>query len=115
VSIVVGLIGLTILFLQLRPWRPRRLITGDERGAWWVSRRSLEQRAAAAAIEVVGVHNARADARGREQRWRLRLRAEANPEQREEVAHAVRRELDRLAAPPDVSVELALRRPRRVA
>jgi hypothetical protein len=49
VSIIVGVVGLTILILQVRPWRPRRLITGDDREAWWVSRRSLEQRAAAAA------------------------------------------------------------------
>lgn len=115
VSIIVGVVGLAILISQLRPWPPRRLVTGDVEGAWWVARRSLESRAAAAAGEVMGVHNVRARARGRERDWRLRLRAEARPEQSEEVADAVRRELDRMAVPADVPVKLALRRPRRVA
>jgi hypothetical protein len=115
VSIVVGVIGLIILALQIRPWPPQRLVTGDVRGPWWVARRSVEQRAAAAAAGVSGVHNAHAEVRGNERRWRLRMRAEANPEQREEVNNAVRRELDRLAVPRDVAVNLALRRPRRVA
>jgi hypothetical protein len=114
-SIVVGVIGLIILALQVRPWPPQRLVTGDVRGPWWVARRSVEQRAAAAAAGVSGVHNAHAEVRGNERRWRLRMRAEANPEQREEVTNAVRRELDRLAVPRDVAVNLALRRPRRVA
>jgi hypothetical protein len=52
--------------------------------------------------------------RGNERSWRLRLRAVANPEQRDEVVSAVRRELDRLAAPADLPINLALHRPRRV-
>lgn len=115
VSIIVGVVGLTILILELRPCPPRRLVTGDPAGPWWVARRSLERRAAAAAGEVMGVHNASARARGRERHWRLRLRAEARPEQRGEVIDAVRRELDRLAVPSDIPVKVALRRPRRVA
>lgn len=114
VSIIVGVVGLIILISQLRPWPPRRLVTGDTEGAWWVARRSVESRAAAAAGEVLGVHNVRARARGRERSWRLRLRVEARPEQSGDVTDAVRRELDRLAVPADVPVKLALRRPRRV-
>ncbi len=114
VSIIVGVVGLTILLLQVRPWWPRRLITGDDRRAWWVSRRSLEQRAVTAATQVMGVHKARARARGRETQWRLHLSADARPEQRDEVADAVRRELDRLAVPADIPMKVALRRPRRV-
>jgi hypothetical protein len=115
VSIVVGVIGLAVLATQLRPWPPQRLLTGDTGDPWWVARRSVEQRAAAAATEVTGVHHARADVRGNERRWRLRMRAEANPEQRDEVISAVRRELDRLAAPKDIAVNVALRPPRRVS
>jgi hypothetical protein len=115
VSIVVGSVGLIILALQLRPWRPRRLVTGDAHAPWWVARRSVEQRTALAVSEIPGVHNARADVRGREKRWRLRLRADANPEQRDEVTSAVRHELDRLAVPRDIAVKYAFRLPRRVA
>jgi hypothetical protein len=43
------------------------------------------------------------------------MRAEAKPEQRDEVVSAVRRELDRLAAPKDIAVNVALRPPRRVS
>jgi hypothetical protein len=114
ISIGVAVIGLIVLALQLRRWAPPRVLTGDARGAWWVTRRSVEQRAAAAAAAVRGVHDARADVRGSERRWRLRLRAVGHPEQRDEVARAVRRELDRLAVPKDLAVNLALRRPRRV-
>jgi hypothetical protein len=114
ISIGVGVVGLIILALQVRPWAPQRLSTGDARGPWWVTRRSVEQRAAAAAAGVIGVHDAHADVRGNERSWHLRLRAVANPEQRDEVVSAVRRELDRLAAPADLSINLALRRPRRV-
>lgn len=115
VSIVVGVIGVAVLIAQLRPWPPQRLITGDARGSWWVARGSVELRTAAAAATVTGVHHARAEVRGNERRWRLRMRAEANPEQRDEVMTAVRHELDRLAAPPDIAVNVDLRRPRRVA
>jgi hypothetical protein len=41
------------------------------------------------------------------------MRAEANPEQRDELLGAVRRELDRLAVPAEVRVNLDLRWPRR--
>ena len=115
ISIGVGIVGLIILVPQLRRWRPRRLMTGDPRDPWWVARKSVEQRAAAAAADVTGVANTRADVRGTERRWRLRMRADARPEQRDEVTSAVRCELDRLAVPKDVAVKLALHRPRRVA
>jgi hypothetical protein len=113
-SLLIGVIGLAILAVQVPPWPPQRLLTGDA-GAWWVARRSVEQRAAAAAAGVTGVHHPHAQVRGSERRWRLRMRAEANPEQRDEVVSAVRRELDRLSVPQDVPVVVALRRPRRVA
>jgi hypothetical protein len=114
-SIVVGVIGLAVLALELRPWPPQRLLTGGVGDPWWVARRSVEQRAADAANGVTGVHHARADVRGKERRWRLRMRAEANPERRDEVIGAVRRELDRLAVPKDIAVKVALRPPRRVS
>jgi hypothetical protein len=114
-SIVVGVIGLAVLALELRPWPPQRLLTGDAGDPWWVARRSVEQRTAAAATGVTGVHHARADVRGNERRWWLRMRAEANPEYRDEVVGAVRRELDRLAVPQDIAVKVALRPPRRVS
>ena len=114
-SIVAGVIGLAVLAAQVRPWPPQRVLTGAEHGPWWVARRSVEQRAEVAAAGVIGVHRPRATVRGRERRWWLRMRAEANPEQRDELLGAVRRELDRLAAPADIRVNLDLRRPRRVA
>ncbi len=56
-----------------------------------------------------------AEVRGGARRWRLRLRAEAKPDQREPVEQAVRGELHRLDLPDEVPLELALRPPKRVA
>jgi hypothetical protein len=114
VAILVGLVGLTLLVLELRPWAPDRVRTGSSPDApWWVSRRSVERRTATAADEVGGVSHARSAVRGATDRWRLRLRAEGWPDQHGAVMEAVRSELARLNAPPDTTVNVSLRAPRR--
>jgi hypothetical protein len=113
VSILVGIVGIVLLVAELRRWAPDRVSTSGGSGApWWLSRRSVERRTATAAATVHGVRDARADVRGRRGRWRLRVRAEAWPDQLQPVGEAVRAELDRLNAPPDTRIDLALRRPR---
>jgi hypothetical protein len=115
-AIVVAAVGLVIVIAQLRRWRPDRLPAGDARqGVWWLSRRAVERRTAARADAMVGVHEASAKVRGGSRRWRLRVRAEAKPDQQEPVEQAVRGELHRLDLPDEMPLELALRPPKRVA
>src|SRR5688572_20013997 len=72
-AILVGLAGLILLAMQLRPWPPDRVRTEAAAGkSWWVSRRSVERRTATVAHES-GVHQARSRVRGSSDRWRLRL------------------------------------------
>jgi hypothetical protein len=112
-SIAVGLLGLAVLILELRPWAPARVRAGAAPNApWWVSRRSVERRTASAAGEVSGVERVQSRVRGPAKRWRLTLRGEALPERRDAVMQAVRAELDRLYAPGDLPVTVVLRRPR---
>jgi hypothetical protein len=113
-AIVVGLAGVAILVLELRRWAPDRLLAGGGAGApWWVSRRSVERRTATAAAATGRVARAHAEVRGRPRHWRIRVRADGWPDQREAVQAAVRTELDRLNVSADTVVEVALRRPQR--
>jgi hypothetical protein len=116
-AILAGLVGLGILVAQLRRWKPDRVLAGSGSGApWWVSRRSVQRRTAIAAGALAGIGNARADVRGRPQSWRLRLRADGGPDQRDAVQRAVRDELDRLNVSAATAVDVVLRKPnRRVA
>jgi len=116
-AVVVGLVGLGILVAEVWPRRPDRVLAGGESGApWWVSRRSVQRRTAIAAGLVPGVERAHVDVRGRPQAWRLRLRAQGEPGQREDVQRAVRGELDRLNVAAGTTVDVVLHKPnRRVA
>ncbi len=116
ISIGAAVLGLLVLLSQLRRWRPDRLPAGDEeQGVWWLSRRGVERRAAASAGALVGVHDAHAAVRGGPHSWRVRLTAEAKPEDRETVTRTVRHELDRMSLPAGVPVEVTIRPPKRVA
>jgi hypothetical protein len=114
IAILLGVVGLALLVFEVRPWPPDRVrvVRAGAGAPWWVSRRSVERRAAAAASET-GVSHARAAVRGRANRWRLRVRADGWPNQRPAVVQAVYSELDRLDAPPGIGVDISLRRPRR--
>lgn len=108
---IVAVVGLILLVLQLRPWRPDRVQTDTASGTpMWISRASVERRVDAAA-ESVGVNHARATVQGKPARWRVRLRGAAGSNQGDMVMRAVRAELDRLYAPRDTQVRLALRVP----
>lgn len=116
-------VGVVLLFLQLRPVTPTRVrARGDvESGSttdWWLDRRSVERRTAAAARSVWGVHDVRTHVRGRPGRWRLSVAADAGRGDQaagDAVEAEVRRELARLHAPADVPVSVSLRHDRRVA
>jgi hypothetical protein len=109
VAIAVAALGLIVLIAQLWPRRPDRLLTGDPDGVrWWVSRRSVERRTAAAAQSLVGVSRVRAAVRGREKQWRLNVFANAKDDERPAIEAAVRHELSRLAVADGVAVTVGL-------
>jgi hypothetical protein len=107
VALAATLCGLLILLAQLRRWRPDRLGVrlGD---GWHLQRRSVERRLANTADEVRGVTKARARIRGRAMAWRPRIHAVGDPSARPAIELAVRRELDRLAAPATERVRVEL-------
>lgn len=108
---IAAIVGVLLLIVELRPWAPQQVRTDAHAGApLWISRKSVERRVSAAAA-TAGVSGARSAVRGKPGRWNLRLRGVSWPERRDTVAAAVRTELDRLYAPPDIPVSLALRRP----
>jgi hypothetical protein len=111
-SIVVGVVGLAILLLQLRPWRPDRLVAGGTQ-QWWLRRRSVERRAATMAATVEGVGHPRARATGRPDRWHLILAADAWPDRQDAVNHAVRDELHRLDVNDRTDLQVVLHKPAR--
>jgi hypothetical protein len=111
-----AVLGLLIVLAEVRRWRPDRLPAGDAtEGVWWLARRGVEHRATASAGRPIGVHSARARVRGGGHRWRIRVTAEAKPEESEPVEQAVRAELRRMDLPAEAPVEVALKPPRRVA
>jgi hypothetical protein len=116
-AIVVGVVGLLILLVELRRWRPDRLLAaGTAAMPWWVSRRTVERRTATMAAAVAGVNKAHAQARGKPRRWHLRLEAEGYSDKRDAVNRAVRQELARLDIDDRTDVKIVLREPsRRVA
>jgi Family of unknown function (DUF6286) len=112
-AVLVGLLGLALLVLELRPWAPAHVRAGAAPDApWWVSRRSVERRTASAAKEIRGVERVHSQVRGPAKRWRVTVRGQGLPERRDAVVQAVREELDRLYAPGDLPVTVVLRRPR---
>ncbi|GIG67638.1 DUF6286 domain-containing protein [Phytomonospora endophytica] len=110
IAIGVAVLGLLVIFAQLRPWRPERLPVEGAEG-WYVRRRSAELGLAGAVDRVPGVSRSHARlGKG----WRLDMRATAAPEAKAEVEEAVRGELARMSAPSG-PVRVRLTRPKRVA
>jgi hypothetical protein len=111
ISAIMALLGLVLLVLEVRPRRPDRVQMSASAGRQlWISRKSVERRVNAAA-GAAGLHRAHATVRGRPAHWRLQVRGLARVDRRDAVLATVQTELDRLGAPPDVPVTLALRRP----
>jgi hypothetical protein len=109
-AIGAAVLGLIILALQVRRWRPDRLPAGDaEQGVWWLQRRGVERRAGVGAAALVGVSDARANVRGGARHWRVRVTAAGRPEHADQVAEVTRLELGRLDLPADAPVEVNLR------
>lgn len=109
-AVVAALIGLVLVILELRPRPPRQVTTNAAAGTpLSIPRRSVERRVDLAAARA-GVEHARSAVLGSPARWRVRVRGVARPDQRDAVVAAVRAELERLDAPPDVPVGVAFRR-----
>lgn len=96
VAIGVGVLGLLILFLQLRRWRPTRLAVPVGPG-WHVQRRSAERALAGAATGQSGVDSASVRIKERRGVWHPFVTAVGDPQARPGVEAAVRAELARLA------------------
>ncbi|MFR9777898.1 DUF6286 domain-containing protein [Micromonospora sp. MS34] len=107
VAASLTLLGLVVLVAELRRWRPTRLrLPGDD--GWHLHRRSVERRLARAARSVPSVRRARVRVRRRGDAWRPRVTATGDPAARADVEFALRRELDRLAAPRRDRIEIRL-------
>ncbi len=118
-AIAAAVLGLAVLFFQLRRWPPSRLSltpagSGGTAGEWWIGRRSAEHRLAAVDA-VSGVRDGRVTLRGKAARWKVSVVARGRDEVRTAVEAAVRAELGRLAAPEPHHLRLAVRPPKRVA
>lgn len=113
-ALIVGAIGLLALVAQFLPRRQRYLPADANGSLWWVSRRSLERRAAHAAQFRGGAQHTKVSIQGDARRWRVRLRGDAPPHRRDGVVQAVRQELVNAGA-PSLEFSLALRQPKRVA
>jgi hypothetical protein len=112
IAVAVGILGLFLLVAELRPWPPQRVQTNAAAGQpMWIARRSVERRAEVAA-STAGVDRPKSAVRGKPGQWRMNLRGAAWPERRDDVAAAVRAELDRLYAPSDVALNVTLSRPK---
>ncbi|MFU8871562.1 hypothetical protein [Micromonospora sp. SL4-19] len=108
----VTLLGLVILAAQLRRWHPVRLRLAEDDG-WHLHRRSVERRLARAVRTVPSVRRARVRVRRRGDAWWPRVTASGDPAARADVEFALRRELDRLAAPRRDAIEVRLLSTRR--
>lgn len=95
VAIGVGLLGLLILVLQLRRWRPTRLAVPDAAG-WHIQRRSAERQLASAATGALGVDRASVRLRERRGGWHPSVTAVGDRDAGPRVEAAVRAELTRL-------------------
>lgn len=113
VCIVLVVVGILLLFLELKPWAPRRLEMG-ERGflRWRIDRRSFEQalnwllrsRTAARRISI-RLHR----------RWRLTVAAEGDSQTRQEVEAELQSLLQRLGSDGLARVRFKFKRARGVA
>lgn len=116
-AVGVGLLGLVLLAVQLRPWPPRQLtVTPDTAGpdTWSIHRRSVERHLADAADAVTGVDRSTVKLRGRGPRWRLLISAVGRADARAAAEDALRAELAALCAPDTIRLRLSLHHPRRV-
>jgi hypothetical protein len=108
----VALVGLLILLLQLRRWRPTRLPVAA--GGWHVQRRSAERVLAGVAGDQPGVVRASVRLRGRRGGWWPAVSAVGDPRAERQVAAAVQAELARLSGRGD-RVDVRIAPDRRVA
>jgi hypothetical protein len=111
----LGILGLLLLLLELRPWPPPIVfVDEDETARWWLHRATLEGVLRSLVVKETTATWARAQLRG-QRRWRLRVDANASPELRTEIEQLVRASLERLGRAGDSTIRVRIARARRGA
>lgn len=109
-AIAITVVGVLVLALQLRPWRPVRLKVPPYEG-WHVQRHYAERSVVSALNRLSGVSKAKTRLN---KRWRVRVRAAAHSTEHDLVAQTVNDQLRQLDAPDHMQVKIRLARLRRV-
>jgi hypothetical protein len=111
----LGILGLLLLLLELRPWPPQIVfLEEDETARWWLHRATVEGVLRSLVVKETTATGARARLRGR-RRWRLRVDANASPQLRGEIEQLGRASLERLGRAGDSAIQVRIHRARRVA
>jgi hypothetical protein len=117
VAAAAGLVvvGLVLLLLELRPWPPPIIfLDEDEMARWWLHRDTFERVLRSFVMKETTATGARARLRG-SRSWRLRIDANALPQLRSEIEQLARSSLVRLGRADDSTIQVRIRRARRVA
>ena len=113
---VVAAVALVLLVIEARPWPKRRIAWAtDDRGAWWLRRRSIEDHIASGVVDATSATGAEEILRAGRRRWSAEVLADAAPAARPAIRQRAEELLARLAGDRPVRVEVRLRRPRRAA
>lgn len=112
---VLVVVGLVLLLLELRPWPPLIVfLDEDETARWWLHRATFERVLRSLVVGETTATGARARLRGR-RTWRLRVDANASPQLRPEIEQLARSSLERWGRADDSTIQVRIRRARRVA
>jgi hypothetical protein len=106
---VVGVAAFTLFVAEVWPW-PKRLVVldQDERGSWWLHRRSVEQQVGRMVCEAAIATKAHARLQPRRAGWDLRVDATAPPGARDDIEQRVRALLAQLGGPQTASVRVRI-------
>ncbi len=99
VSVGVGVLGLVLLALELRPQRKRVVRYQTDQGTWLLLRRSTEAHLARRLEQAMPTSPIKARLNPKAVRWRLKVTARAARSSRPDLEAAARAELERLHAP----------------
>ena len=111
---VVAAVALVLFIAEARPWAKRRIAWAtDDRGSWWLRRRSIEDHIAHAVVDATSATGAEVILRAGRRRWLAEVLADAAPAARPAIQQRAEQALARLAGERPARVEVRLRRARR--